>query len=118
MRGEAIIDGAGGEQAIGKPSALPLWFGSAADPAPLSDQDVAETLAWRDGDILFDEPLPAAVRVEQNRHLVRKITIIAQLAAQGAARRRTLSTPTIPLAFLLALETTMDHSSQVLPSKK
>ncbi|MET3663607.1 DUF4880 domain-containing protein [Caulobacter sp. 1776] len=104
LRGQAVVDEFGGE-AIQKPSALLLGSGEPLVRA-LSDQDIAETLAWRDGDILFvDEPLPAAV-VEYNRHLVRKIMIAdPRLKDLHVGGRFDADDPR---GFLRSLETAMD----------
>jgi transmembrane sensor len=105
LRGQAVVDETGGGEAIQKPSALLLGSGEPLVRV-LSDQDIAETLAWRDGAILFvDEPLPAAV-VEYNRHLVRKIIIAdPRLKDLHVGGRFDADDPR---GFLRALETAMD----------
>lgn len=105
LRGQAVVDETGGGEAIQKPSALLLGSGEPLVRV-LSDQDIAETLAWRDGAILFvDEPLPAAV-VEYNRHLVRKLIIAdPRLKDLHVGGRFDADDPR---GFLRALETAMD----------
>jgi len=105
LRGEAQIEGPSGGEVIGKSNAVLLGSGAPLVRA-LSEPDIAETLAWRDGHILFvDEPLPAAV-VEYNRHLVRKIIIadprLKDLHVGGRFEARD------PAGFLRALEAAMD----------
>lgn len=81
---------------------------------PLSEQDIAATLAWRSGEILFvDEPLASAVE-EYNRHLVRKIVLAdPQLGGLRVGGRFVAGDPS---AFLRALEMTMDV--RVTPSQQ
>lgn len=81
---------------------------------PLSEQDVAATLAWRSGEILFvDEPLSSAVE-EYNRHLTRKIVLAdPQLRGLRVGGRFVADDPS---AFLQALETTMNV--RVTPSQQ
>jgi transmembrane sensor len=80
----------------------------------LSEQDIAATLAWRSGEILFvDEPLSSAIE-EYNRHLVRKIVIAdPQLGGLRVGGRFVADDPS---AFLRALQTTMDV--RVTPSEQ
>jgi transmembrane sensor len=81
---------------------------------PLSEQDVAATLAWRSGEILFvDEPLSSAVE-EYNRHLTRKIVLAdPRLSGLRVGGRFTADDPS---AFLRALEATMNV--RVTPSRQ
>jgi transmembrane sensor len=81
---------------------------------PLSEQDVAATLAWRSGEILFvDEPLSSAVE-EYNRHLTRKIVLAdPQLSGLRVGGRFVADDPS---AFLRALEATMNV--HVTPSQQ
>jgi transmembrane sensor len=105
LRGQAEVDDSGAGNPIQRPSALLLGSGAPLVRA-LSEQDMAETLAWRDGDILFvDEPLPAAV-VEYNRHLVRKIIIADPRLKELHVGGRFDADD--PRGFLKALETAMD----------
>lgn len=106
LHGRALIGEPGAEvQVVQRPSGLLLGSGAPLVRA-LSEQDVAETLAWRDGEILFvDEPLPAAV-VEYNRHLVRKIIIAdPRLKELHVGGRFDADDPS---GFLHALEAAMD----------
>lgn len=75
-----------------------------------SQQQMAETLAWQNGEILFqDEPLSAALD-EYNRYLRNKIVIIdSDLAGIRVGGR---FTSTDPSAFLDALRTSLDIEVQ------
>jgi transmembrane sensor len=109
LSGQASADGAtrsnAADPAVRGPHALVL-----TPDRPLvrsiSEQDVAATLAWRSGEILFvDEPLSVAVE-EYNRHLVRKIVLAdPQLGGLRVGGRFTADDPT---AFLRALQATMN----------
>ncbi len=102
LRGEAKTGRSAG--AIRGPHALMLT----ADRAlvrPLSTDEVAATLAWRSGEILFlDETLAGAVE-EYNRHLARKIVIADR--GLGGLRIGGRFAADDPSAFLRALELTM-----------
>lgn len=80
----------------------------------LSEQDIAATLAWRSGEILFvDEPLSNAIE-EYNRHLVRKIVIADPMVGSLRVGGRFVADD--PSAFLQALEATM--GVRVTPSQQ
>lgn len=101
---EGALAGAGGTSMRG-PVALALTPDRPLARA-LSEQDIAATLAWRSGEILFvDEPLSSAIE-EYNRHLVRKIVIADPLL--GGLRVGGRFVADDPSAFLQALQTTMD----------
>ncbi|OYX46163.1 MAG: hypothetical protein B7Y97_13695 [Sphingomonas sp. 32-66-10] len=71
-----------------------------------SELQVAATLAWQSGEILFqDEPLSAAIG-EYNRYLERKIVIADP--ALGAIRVGGRFTSTDPTIFFEALDATLD----------
>jgi transmembrane sensor len=88
----------------------------------VSKQQVAATLAWQDGEILFqDEPLSVALE-EYNRYLQGKIVIVD--SSLGGIRVGGRFTSTDPSAFLEALEATLDidarpvNGNYVLTRKK
>ncbi|WP_454760344.1 DUF4880 domain-containing protein [Caulobacter segnis] len=103
----ASSDGAHGPVALALTPERPL-------ARQLSEQDIAATLAWRSGEILFvDEPLSSAVE-EYNRHLTRKIVLAdPQLGGLRVGGRFVADDPS---AFLRALEATMNV--HVTPSQQ
>jgi len=112
LKGEASAEGSNAAPVHG-PAALAL---TPERPLarPLSEQDIAATLAWRSGEILFvDEPLSSAIE-EYNRHLTRKIVLAdPQLSGLRVGGRFVADDPS---AFLRALETTMNV--RVTPSQQ
>lgn len=110
LRGEAHSAGRdGGEGAShATAGAYRMLSLSAAGPRvlPASELQVAATLAWQSGEILFqDEALSTAVE-EYNRYLDRKIVIgDAELGAIRVGGRFTSTDPTV---FFEALDATLD----------
>lgn len=116
LRGEANAEGISAS-ANASPVRGPVALALAPErplARALSEQDIAATLAWRSGEILFvDEPLSSAIE-EYNRHLVRKIVIADPLL--GGLRVGGRFVADDPSAFLRALQTTMDV--RVTPSQE
>ncbi|RZL77789.1 MAG: DUF4974 domain-containing protein, partial [Sphingomonas sp.] len=72
---------------------------------PSSGDEIAATLAWQSGEILFlDEPLASAVD-DYNRHLIRKIVIADP--ELGSIRVGGRFTSKDPAAFLQSLHTSL-----------
>lgn len=87
-----------------------LLTDTAASVRPVSSQQVAATLAWQDGEILFqDEPLTSAVE-EYNRYLSAKIVIMD--TSLGGIRVGGRFTTTNPASFLEALREILDIDVQ------
>ena len=114
LRGEAIPEGVAASSNAPVRGTVALTLTPERPLArPLSEQDIAATLAWRSGEILFvDEPLSSAID-EYNRHLVRKIVIADPML--GGLRVGGRFVADDPSAFLQALQTTMNV--RVTPSE-
>jgi transmembrane sensor len=81
---------------------------------PTSQEQLAATIAWPSGEILFhDEPLSAAL-LEYNRYLPAKIVLSDP--ALGAVRVGGRFTSTDPSAFLEALQATLNLEVQSTPN--
>ncbi|WP_054529112.1 FecR domain-containing protein [Erythrobacter sp. SG61-1L] len=105
---EGAQAGAKGTHAPGAAGAYRMLSVTAAGPriSPASELQVAATLAWQNGEILFqDEPLSAAVD-EYNRYLDGKIML--DDPALGAIRVGGRFTSTDPTVFFEALDTSLD----------
>lgn len=114
LKGEASVEGvATNAEPVRGPAALALTPERPLARS-LSEQDIAATTAWRNGEILFvDEPLSSAIE-EYNRHLTRKIVLAdPQLGGLRVGGRFVADDPS---AFLLALQATMNV--RVTPSEQ
>lgn len=113
LRGSASVamhGAADGTARTAGPDQTLLMTDAAATVRPVSRRQMASTLAWQNGEILFqDEPLSAAVE-EYNRYLSGKITIMD--SSLGGIRVGGRFTTTDPSVFLAGLRTSLDIDVQ------